>query len=179
MHVYRYAVSLGSEAEFLHHPSPQPLSTPVLHECATITAAHHRHTSSPRIVITHHRHASSSCIIVAHHRRATSSRIIVAHHRRAASSRFLACMPYTCSVHVSGNTTYVWDDAFFGGFAAAPAALAVGNQLTERIRDGDQARRPVICRETRATGARDTKERRSESAERTSAGVLLACVVGI
>jgi hypothetical protein len=166
MHVYRYAVSLGSEAEFLHHPSPQPLSTPVLHECATITAAHHRHTSSPRIVITHHRRASSPCIIVAHH-------------RRAASSRFLACMPYTCSVHVSSITAYVWDDAFFGGFAAALAALAVGDQLTERIRDGDQARRPVICRETRATGARDTKERRSESAERTSAGVLLACVVGI
>ena len=166
MHVYRYAASLGSEAEFLHHPSPQPLSTPVLHECATITAAHHRHTSSPRIVITHHRRASSPCIIVAHH-------------RRAASSRFLACMPYTCSVHVSSITAYVWDDAFFGGFAAALAALAVGDQLTERIRDGDQARRPVICRETRATGARDTKERRSESAERTSAGVLLACVVGI
>ena len=90
-------------------------------------------------------------------------------------------MPHTCRVHVSSNTAYVWDDAFFGGFAAVLAVLAVGNQLTERIHNRDQAHRPVICRETCAAGlgARDMKESCSESAERTSAGVLLACVVGI
>ena len=131
--------------------------------------------SLPRIIVTHHRRASSSRIIVVHHRRASSSRITAVQHRRV----FLhACHTHVVCMCRATQRTFGMTPSF-GGFAAAPAALAVGNQLTERIRDGDQARRPVICRETRATGARDTKERRSESAERTSAGVLLACVVGI
>ena len=126
-------------------PSPQPSSTPVL--MSALPSLQH-------IIATHHRLASSSRIITAHHRSSSSSRIIAAHHCRA-SSRFLVCMdvhtPYTCSVHVLSETAYLWDGTFFGGFAAALATLAVGNQLTERIRDGDQVHRPVICTRNRCS----------------------------
>ena len=120
--------------------------------------------SLPHIIATHHRLASTSRIIAAHHRRSSSSRIIAAHHRRASSSRFLVCMhvhmPYTCSVHVSSETAYLWDGTFFGGFAAALSTLAAGNQLIERILDGDQVRRPVICTRNRCSQHEENEQQK-------------------